>query len=118
MRFDEWNAIVRAWTARHTTAEIVERAAALRIPVAPVRNGDTVLRHEHLVARGVFVRDADGRSCSRARRTGSTAPTRRRRARAAPRRAHAGRASRRAAARRRGGASAARRRSPGCASST
>ncbi|MFN8624757.1 MAG: CoA transferase [Candidatus Binatia bacterium] len=58
VRFDEWTAIVRAWTTRHTTAEIVERAAALRIPVAPIDNGDTVRRHEHLVDRQVFVRDA------------------------------------------------------------
>jgi crotonobetainyl-CoA:carnitine CoA-transferase CaiB-like acyl-CoA transferase len=57
MRFKEWNEIVHAWTARHTTAEIVERASALRIPVAPVCNGDTVRQHEQLVARGVFVRD-------------------------------------------------------------
>jgi crotonobetainyl-CoA:carnitine CoA-transferase CaiB-like acyl-CoA transferase len=60
MRFHEWNEIVRAWTKRHTTAEIVERAAALRIPVSPVHNGESVQREEHLVARGVFVRDASG----------------------------------------------------------
>ncbi|HYC24033.1 MAG TPA: CoA transferase [Candidatus Bathyarchaeia archaeon] len=59
-RFDEWNAIVRAWTTRHTTAEVVERAAQLRIPVAPVLNGETVLRHPHLVARGVFIDDPTG----------------------------------------------------------
>ncbi|MET0148267.1 MAG: CoA transferase, partial [Acidimicrobiales bacterium] len=35
-RLDEWNAIVHPWTSRHTTADIVEWAAALRIPVAPV----------------------------------------------------------------------------------
>lgn len=57
-RYKEWSEVVRAWTTKHTTAEIIERAAALRIPVAPVNNGDTVRGHEHLVARGVFVRDA------------------------------------------------------------
>ena len=59
-RFAEWNAIVRAWTTRHTTADIVERAARLRIPVAPVLNGDTVRRHPQLVARGVLVPDPTG----------------------------------------------------------
>src|SRR5262249_6085008 len=48
-RFAEWNAIVRAWTTRHTTADIVERAARLRIPVAPVLNGDTVRQHPQFV---------------------------------------------------------------------
>ena len=57
MRLAEWTAILHAWTTRHTTAEIVERAAALHIPVAPINNGDTVRHNEHLVAREVFVRD-------------------------------------------------------------
>src|SRR6185369_9604342 len=35
-------AMIHAWTRRHTVAEIVERATALRIPVAPIGNGDTV----------------------------------------------------------------------------
>ncbi len=61
MRFDEWNAIVRGWTTTHTTAEIIERAALLRIPVAPIGNGQTLPRHEQLVARGVFVASANGR---------------------------------------------------------
>lgn len=60
-RWAEWNAIVHAWTTRHTTAEIVERARALRIPVAPVCDGRTVVAHEHLHARGTFVRDASDR---------------------------------------------------------
>jgi len=53
-RFQEWNEIVHAWTRRHTTAEILEAASLLRIPVAPVNDGDSVRRHEQLVARGVF----------------------------------------------------------------
>jgi crotonobetainyl-CoA:carnitine CoA-transferase CaiB-like acyl-CoA transferase len=59
-RFAEWSAIVSGWTRRHTTAEVVERASLLRIPVAPVCNGDTVRRHEQLVARGVFQKDPSG----------------------------------------------------------
>ncbi len=59
-RWDEWNAIVRAWTTRHTTAEIVEQAARLRIPVAPVTDGRSVLELDHAQVRGVFVTDPSG----------------------------------------------------------
>lgn len=54
-RMAEWNEIVHAWTRTHSTAEIIELAALLRIPVAPVNNGQTVFEHEHLQARKVFV---------------------------------------------------------------
>ncbi len=57
-RMDEWNAIVHPWTRRHTTADIVERAAAMRIPVAPVMSGRGVPDIDHFVERGVFVEDA------------------------------------------------------------
>ena len=59
-RRDEWNEIVRAFTTQHTTAEIVERASQLRIPVAPVNDGASVLAHEHFVERGVFVKNPGG----------------------------------------------------------
>jgi crotonobetainyl-CoA:carnitine CoA-transferase CaiB-like acyl-CoA transferase len=59
-RFNEWNELVHKWTTEHTTQEIVERASRLRIPVAPVLNGKTVLQHEQLVARGVFIDDPTG----------------------------------------------------------
>jgi crotonobetainyl-CoA:carnitine CoA-transferase CaiB-like acyl-CoA transferase len=59
-RMEEWNAIVRQWTRQKTTDEIVEAAALLRIPVAPVNNGETVLSHEHFKARGVFVENPGG----------------------------------------------------------
>jgi crotonobetainyl-CoA:carnitine CoA-transferase CaiB-like acyl-CoA transferase len=61
MRFDEWNAIVRSWTATKTTMEVIERASMLRIPVAPIGNGETLSTHDHLVARRVFVPSANGR---------------------------------------------------------
>jgi crotonobetainyl-CoA:carnitine CoA-transferase CaiB-like acyl-CoA transferase len=61
MRFAEWNEIVRGWTTPRTTEEIIERAATLRIPVAPVGNGETLPAHEQMIARRVFVRSADGR---------------------------------------------------------
>jgi crotonobetainyl-CoA:carnitine CoA-transferase CaiB-like acyl-CoA transferase len=59
-RMDEWNAVVHPWTRSHTTAEIVERAAAMRIPVAPVVSGRGVVEVDHFVQRGVFVEDATG----------------------------------------------------------
>jgi crotonobetainyl-CoA:carnitine CoA-transferase CaiB-like acyl-CoA transferase len=59
-RMDEWNAAVRAWTTRHTTAEIVEKASLLRIPVAPVNDGQSVLQHPQFRARGVFVPNPGG----------------------------------------------------------
>ena len=61
MRFEEWNEIMREWLTKRTTQEIVELASVLRIPVAPICNGETVQAHEQLVARGVFGPDAEGR---------------------------------------------------------
>jgi crotonobetainyl-CoA:carnitine CoA-transferase CaiB-like acyl-CoA transferase len=61
MRFDEWNAIMRAWLSTKTTDEVIEHAAELRIPVAPVCNGETVQTQEHLIARRVFRPAANGR---------------------------------------------------------
>ena len=59
-RLQEWEAIVQAYTREHTTQEIVERAQMLRIPVAQVGNGQTVLEHEQLKARDVFCEDPSG----------------------------------------------------------
>jgi crotonobetainyl-CoA:carnitine CoA-transferase CaiB-like acyl-CoA transferase len=59
MRFDEWDEIVRAALKKKTTEEIIEDASLLRIPVAPVCNGDTVQSHVQLKARGVFGSDAE-----------------------------------------------------------
>ncbi len=56
-RAAEWNALVRKWTTEHSTADIVERAALLRIPVAPVSDGAAILELEQALARGVFRRD-------------------------------------------------------------
>jgi len=57
---DEWNEGVRAWTRAHTTAEAVELASQLRIPVAPVGDGASTLEHEHFKVRGVFVKNPRG----------------------------------------------------------
>jgi crotonobetainyl-CoA:carnitine CoA-transferase CaiB-like acyl-CoA transferase len=59
-RFAEWNEIVHAYTTRHTTAEVIEAAAQLRIPVAPVLSGATVRDHEQIVARGVLRKNPQG----------------------------------------------------------
>jgi crotonobetainyl-CoA:carnitine CoA-transferase CaiB-like acyl-CoA transferase len=61
MRFEEWNEVIHAWLKQKTTAEIIERASRLRIPVAPICNGKTVQTHEQLLERGVFVPSANGR---------------------------------------------------------
>ncbi len=61
MRFAEWNEIIRGWLATKTTAEVVELASLLRIPVSPICNGETVKDHEQLAARGVYGPDAEGR---------------------------------------------------------
>ena len=56
-RLDEWNAMVHPWTSRHTVAEIIKAASDLRVPVAEVNDGRTVLDNEQFAARGVFVRN-------------------------------------------------------------
>lgn len=61
MRFDEWNDIMHPWLAARTTAEIVECASLLRIPVSPIGNGENLPAQDHLAARDVFGRDAEGR---------------------------------------------------------
>ena len=59
-RRDEFLEIVNGWAAQHTTAEIEELAAALRIPVAPIGTPDTITEFPHFRERGVFVEDAAG----------------------------------------------------------
>ena len=53
-------AMIHAWTRRHTIADIIERATLLRIPVAPIGNGETVTGLEQFRARGVYVPAPDG----------------------------------------------------------
>ncbi|ONH22764.1 carnitine dehydratase [Pseudofrankia asymbiotica] len=53
-RYEEFTAAVRAWTRRHTVAEVVEQASAFRIPCAPVHNGRTILADPHIVDRGFY----------------------------------------------------------------
>jgi crotonobetainyl-CoA:carnitine CoA-transferase CaiB-like acyl-CoA transferase len=51
---------VQAWTSQRSTEEVVEAAVALRIPVAPVGDGRSVLEADHYRDRGVFVRNPAG----------------------------------------------------------
>ena len=59
-RREEFTAAVREWTTKRTTAEVIEAASALRIPVAPIGAPDTVTEFDHFVERGVFVRNPAG----------------------------------------------------------
>lgn len=48
-------ALIRAYTTARTTAEVVEEASLLRIPVAHIGNGATLPEFDHFVERGVYV---------------------------------------------------------------
>ncbi|MBY0278689.1 CoA transferase, partial [Candidatus Binatia bacterium] len=58
-RAAEVDAMIHGWTRAHTVDEIIERAVALRIPVAALGTGETVPRFDHFAARGVFVKHPD-----------------------------------------------------------
>jgi crotonobetainyl-CoA:carnitine CoA-transferase CaiB-like acyl-CoA transferase len=59
-RGEETTAMVRAFTVTKTTAEIIAEASRLRIPVAPVGDGRSILDHPHFRERGFYVPAADG----------------------------------------------------------
>ena len=52
---DELDAVVEAWTSRHTRAELLDRLAAHGVPCGPVRTATEVLADEHLHRRGALV---------------------------------------------------------------
>jgi crotonobetainyl-CoA:carnitine CoA-transferase CaiB-like acyl-CoA transferase len=56
----ELKAAIAAWAAERTTAEVVDIASAMRIPVAPVGRGSTLLDNEQLRARGFLHGSASG----------------------------------------------------------
>ena len=60
LRAEELVSYIRDWTRRRTTDEIVETASLMRIPVAPIGNGETVSSIDHFVAEEWFVRHPDG----------------------------------------------------------
>jgi len=59
-RREEFTEMVENWAATRTTAEIVEFAVALRIPVAPIGTPTTVTEIDHFRERGVFVKNTAG----------------------------------------------------------
>jgi crotonobetainyl-CoA:carnitine CoA-transferase CaiB-like acyl-CoA transferase len=59
-RRDEFLCMVTQWTEIRTTQEIVDLAAAFRIPVAPIATPATLPTVDHFVRRGVFVRSELG----------------------------------------------------------
>ena len=50
LRAEQLLAAIREWTTQRTTAEIVEIASLMRIPVAPIGNGRTIPDIDHFVA--------------------------------------------------------------------
>ena len=50
-RREEFLSAVHRYTTQHTTAEVLEAAALLRIPAGPLLNGSTVTEFEQFVAR-------------------------------------------------------------------
>ena len=59
-RMEEWNKIVREWTMRQPRKRSSNSASALRIPVAQVNNGRTILDHPHFNERRVWAASANG----------------------------------------------------------
>ncbi|MEO5837668.1 MAG: CoA transferase [Acidimicrobiales bacterium] len=49
--------LVHDFTTAHTTQEVVEIATMLRIPVAPIGNGENIPTMDHFVERGVFTKN-------------------------------------------------------------
>jgi len=62
-RFERWEWLldqIQAWTKAHTVAEAVEKAELLRVPVAPIGNGQTVLDTDQFIEREVFEKNPAG----------------------------------------------------------
>ena len=52
--------LIHAWTRERSVDEIVELASLMRIPAAPVGNGETLPRMDHFAERRVFVENPAG----------------------------------------------------------
>lgn len=59
-RAAELQPVIREWTSRRTTAEIVEIASLMRIPVAPIGNGRTIPEIDHFVDQHWLVDNPSG----------------------------------------------------------
>ena len=60
-RREEFSAAVHAFTRPRTSADVLDEAAAWRIPAGPVLNGETITSFDQFVARGVFGPSPSGR---------------------------------------------------------
>ena len=58
--FEKMRDMIHGWTRQHTTEEVIELAGLMRIPAAPVGNGQTLPQMDQMQARGVFRNQADG----------------------------------------------------------
>ena len=58
--FDFMREMIQDWTRKHTVEEMIELAGLLRIPVAPVGNGQTLPEMEQMKERGVFRKGPGG----------------------------------------------------------
>jgi crotonobetainyl-CoA:carnitine CoA-transferase CaiB-like acyl-CoA transferase len=61
LRRDEFEAMVHEYTTSRSTEQVLEDAALLRVPCAPVHNGATLPTVDHFVERGVYVESPSGR---------------------------------------------------------
>src|SRR5215218_8183954 len=75
-RRDEFLTMVHDWAADKSTAEIVESAAAFRIPVSPIATPTTITSIDHYVERGVFVESTHGAMAPRVPYRSSEIPVR------------------------------------------
>ena len=58
--------VIHGWTKTQTMAEVTELAGLMRIPVAPIGDGKSVLEFDQFRERGVFVDHPDGFKAPRA----------------------------------------------------
>ena len=59
-RAEEIRRAVRAYTRQYTTEALLERSELLRVPAAPIGHGALLPRLDHLIERGVFIRNLRG----------------------------------------------------------
>ncbi|MEZ4332133.1 MAG: CoA transferase [Myxococcota bacterium] len=59
-RAEEIRRAVRAYTRQYTTEALLERSELLRVPAAPIGHGALLPRLDHLIERGVFLRNPRG----------------------------------------------------------
>lgn len=52
--------MIHGWTRKRTTDEIIELCELLRIPVAPIGNGETLPGFDHMTRRGLYQRAPGG----------------------------------------------------------